>query len=748
MISFSPAAVIDGTWRHGEGGYWDRVTALRESINALGGVGLDGGTQAQIHARIRAIERVYINWSYDDCNDFCAYSVTDPTTGAPIFQERMHFEIQRALDSDRSVAVEAYRSSGKSTQMEPRIIWRLGHDCDDLIKLVSEAKETAEDRVRNIRNHVELNPRVGYVFPQLQRQLGMPWNDHSITITRALQDRNPSLFGAGILSRVVGGRCRTLIGDDATPPESLVSEAVRITAKSRWSNVWAKMLVQDGRIWFFYTPWGEQDLASEIRASSHYLHLRFAVGGPQGCDKCPERGGLPCGIPFHNPWSPLRWPPAALQVVYERDGPLSYDLSHRLIPYASSSTLFPPHLFTGDAMRVDLVMRRPWRVWASLGVHTVMGMDLAISGGAANDFLVIFVLGWDEKGNKYIIDIQRFKSSDYRVQLQRLADAAAKYRPDLIFIEGTQYQRVFTDILRVTTGLPVQPFYPLGRGKGKRVEGADKKDLAFGVPSLRIEMENGKWQFPRGDEYSRDMTDILFAELRAFTFTERGKLEGVGAHDDTPMAMWIANEAARKMGAGLVETDYDARIEAARKAARMPAVGLIEQIETVGKQLGPRLEGLEDLLGTGPKGLLSNAHDLGLVLAKGAGTQVVRQVPVSFGDREQYEDVYGALEDLPPYEVAALGPMAEVLGRVPSLQEMLQGGLSPRTAGTLSGLVRRAGLPALLAIVEDRRRQLDDEQRLLTTVPPSEEDDLEEQLMAATMDPDEYLEEMAGRFLG
>ncbi len=65
-----------------------------------------------------------------------------------------------------------------------------------------------------------------------------------------------------------------------------------------------------------------------------------------------------------------------------------------------------------------------------------------------------------------------------------------------------------------------------------------KTDFASGVPSLLLELEQEKWEFPyqRGS-YHREEMDVFLGELEAFGWND-GKLQGVGEHDDTVMAWW------------------------------------------------------------------------------------------------------------------------------------------------------------------------------------------------------------------
>ena len=49
--------------------------------------------------------------------------------------------------------------------------------------------------------------------------------------------------------------------------------------------------------------------------------------------------------------------------------------------------------------------------------------------------------------------------------------------------------------------------------------------------------------FPYGNEESRKVSSILIEELSMFAITERGKFEGIGAHDDMVMSLALANAA-------------------------------------------------------------------------------------------------------------------------------------------------------------------------------------------------------------
>jgi len=75
---------------------------------------------------------------------------------------------------------------------------------------------------------------------------------------------------------------------------------------------------------------------------------------------------------------------------------------------------------------------------------------------------------------------------------------------------------------------------------------ANKNALAQGVPGLRMLLENAKMKIPWAPE-TRETVQLWINEMQAFGWAD-GKLQGVGAHDDTVMALWIADHACQVGG--------------------------------------------------------------------------------------------------------------------------------------------------------------------------------------------------------
>jgi len=211
---------------------------------------------------------------------------------------------------------------------------------------------------------------------------------------------------------------------------------------------------------------------------------------------------------------------------------------HNCEPVADDMSLFPLALFKGAPTEVfTLTLGMAKEIYERLGVTIFMGVDFAMSSSAQADYTVIWVMGVDKWGNRWIIDIQRGKGLPYQTQLSMINELGHKYDPALVFLEANQMQRIFGDELIRTTDLPIKQF----------VTGAQKNTLDKGVPSLRVLLENGKFRIPRGDKRSIELTNIWIEEMRAFTWVE-GALKSVGTHDDTVMGCWICDQAVRAGG--------------------------------------------------------------------------------------------------------------------------------------------------------------------------------------------------------
>ena len=214
---------------------------------------------------------------------------------------------------------------------------------------------------------------------------------------------------------------------------------------------------------------------------------------------------------------------------------------HNCCPVADGSSLFPRRLFEGEGVeQPDVRLGMPLEFWQRLGIQmTAIGVDFGLSSSVDSDFTVVWTMGIDREGNRWIMDIYRERGLEYTEQKNLIIHAAQRYRADLVYVEANQAQRIFGDELRNSTDLPIQQHFT----------GENKHSQVKGLPALRVLLENRKYRLPLGDQRSRDLIGAWIDEMQGVT-VQMGKVVSVAEHDDLPMANWICERA-------FAETPFD-----------------------------------------------------------------------------------------------------------------------------------------------------------------------------------------------
>jgi intein/homing endonuclease len=264
------------------------------------------------------------------------------------------------------------------------------------------------------------------------------------------------------------------------------------------------------------TPFHQEDLYQKLSQNSAYFFHRSPSISDTG----------------EALW-PTRYTKEMLMKRKEEVGSTRFAREYLCLPIGDDSSLFPESILQPC---YDNQYEMPAFSTAedrkALQIYT--GVDLALSSTVGADYTVITTLGVDQFKNRWIMDIRRKRGLGMMEQLREIQDVHKQYKPQKIYIEDNGFQRVFRDELIRNTDLPVEGF----------TTGAhNKNSLERGVPSLQILFENRKFVIPRKTERDRRITDILINELKCFTWQD-GKLQGVGAHDDCVLSLWLANECA------------------------------------------------------------------------------------------------------------------------------------------------------------------------------------------------------------
>ena len=467
-----------------------------------------------------------------------------PEYGFKFLLGKHHLEWGDAVNDNPRLLAQAARDHGKSHffcmayplwMAHVRAPGRIGY-------IFSATDQQAREHLDKIRREVLGGGEHGGPNPALASLLPLK-KDAARTIRFA---NGSEIRARGFGSRVRGGHPYWIVCDDILNDDHIWSETVREKGVDYYLSAIEPMAVPGGQIVVVGTPFHAQDLYKTLRTGGVYHCLEHPAVDPVTGD----------------PLWPERYDREALATRKRVLGSsMRWAREYLCQPISDEASLFPAALFEQPGVKQPYRLGLEGKYWSQQGFTTYMGVDLALSATSGADFFVAFVLAIEPgTQDRWIVDIVRKKGMGYQQQVDTITGLSQRYDCNFVFVEANQYQRVITDMVIRTSDTPIKAFYTTGKAKRQATTerrgmsgtySANKNALDRGVPGLRMLLENNKLKIP-WDEETQSTVEIWLNEMHSFGY-QNGKLQGVGAHDDTVMAFWMADQAAHVGGSFSVD---------------------------------------------------------------------------------------------------------------------------------------------------------------------------------------------------
>jgi hypothetical protein len=207
----------------------------------------------------------------------------------------IHRRMHTHYDAYDRAGVLAPADHGKTTQFLVRIIWTMGREPDALHKLVCSTDDVAVDRLKFIRETIERNEKVRFVFPSLKKSPFVDdWGKMSLTIMRRLTSKDPTIEAAGVLTTGTGGRADYLWFDDIVDYNNAIKyPTARKQVIQTVKSVWIPMLGPKGKARYIATRWHTEDATAWLEANESWKWLDLSLPADLSDIKWPERWGKP-----------------------------------------------------------------------------------------------------------------------------------------------------------------------------------------------------------------------------------------------------------------------------------------------------------------------------------------------------------------------------------------------------------------------------------------------------------------------
>ena len=364
--------------------------------------------------RAKARKRSKVLKSRQDVNEFAEYAFKDAETGADLQQADIHREMQEALSGEEKtrVLIEFPRNHGKTTQLIIREIFKLGNNPNRRSKIICESDSLARKRLLSIRQHIEDNPRVHDVFPNLKP--GKTWDKTQIQIERTLISNDASIEACGVLTAGTGGRADELVFDDPVGFRNAIAiPALRDTVRKAIFEDWMNLLEPSGRISVAATGWTTDDAVHDMKSKPNYFPLR-----------------RPISDDYVSPW-PEKWPKEKLLEKLEDIGTRAFQRGWLLIPFDGEIAVVQKEWIDYWDLSPDLD-----KMAIFLAYDIIAGDNLRKNKGKS-DYFAVAVVGVDlEIGKIFVLGSAHGKFS-LLAQAERVIGDTIAWDPNLIGIEAS-----------------------------------------------------------------------------------------------------------------------------------------------------------------------------------------------------------------------------------------------------------------------------------------------------------------------
>lgn len=494
--------------------------------------------KTEARRKAEAKEKAQILKARRDPAFFTEFVFPNEKTKKKIFNAEFHREWHEFLSNNRWGVLISPIGHGKTFQIGvARTIWEMGKNPNIRILLLGKTGPAAEKVLRIIKKHIERNPKLKKVFPNLKRSTyhSDPWTSKDITIERGESSaKEPTIQARGIGSEdVLGSRLDLIVLDDVLNLSNSGSPLMRDKLEEWFdSTCFSRIddeydvdgnLIGGGMCYAIGTPWHKDDLLHRLKRRPRWAFMRYsAVLNPRE---------------HYSKWVPL-WPRVwpLQRILDRRDGGMPLATFAKILLTETSidemsrfKQKWLDDMFAAGRNRT-LLDRTPY-LSGGRKMRCITGVDFGIGKQKKDAKTVLFTIAIHPQNNKRIVvDVESGKWEGPEI-LSKIEEKNWRYE-STVFVESNQAQKWMKQF---ATNKAI-PTFALFTGA------ANKYHEEFGVESIAVEMRAGLWIAPSGKD-GCDIDDELLAWREDMEDYDPELHTG-----DHLMASWIAREGARKHG--------------------------------------------------------------------------------------------------------------------------------------------------------------------------------------------------------
>ncbi len=338
--------------------------------------------------------------------------------------ESHHRQILDHIIRNKKTLDLAPRGFGKSTIGSIAFsLWKIIQNRNIRILIVSNTETQAQAFIREIRAHLEGNPKLSELFGGFKSD---KWTETELFVSgRTSVNKEGTITALGASGAVITKHFDVIIADDIVDFENARTELQRKKLSEWYRTALLPTLEPHGELHILGTRYHPNDLYQEVMNGGQYnVQIQRAI--------------LPGNVSL---WA-SKFSVDSLLRKKEELGSIIFDLQFQNdITLAKQGRIFRYEWFGFYEHQPD-------------GLKIYQGADLAISEKETADYFVLITIGIDANGNIYVLDLYRDRLS-FKAQQEIISIKAQQWQPMAIGIEANAYQRALSQELIRTSSLPI-----------------------------------------------------------------------------------------------------------------------------------------------------------------------------------------------------------------------------------------------------------------------------------------------------
>ena len=412
-----------------------------------------------------------------------------------------HFEMISMYEANPRSCVVCPRGHAKSTIARKYILHQILYQTTSYTIIVGASEDMAAQNLRWVRDQLTDNPLVLEIYGYLKNK--DKWADTEFQTNNGIK-----VVAKGAGQKIRGanekGRPDFIYIDDLEEDEQVSSKDRRAKLRKWFTQALLPAKSRKGRIIITGTILHLDSLLKNISENKVKDHLPWQVLWYEAISKGDD-GNEKALWEEHKPLSELR-------TLRETD-PETFAQEYQNNPTSGAMAVFTREEYKymdPEDIRFDKAKSKIY-VKEKL-VNVLLTIDLAISEREGADYTVFKITGMDENSNLYVLEYERFRTSDPYEQIDMIFYLLKKWHADMLTMEQVAFQKTFKRILEYE--MKERDIFPwvheVSRQQIRKI---------FRIKSLRAPIKAGKivWQHDHID---------LEEELSQVSATSLGK------HDD------------------------------------------------------------------------------------------------------------------------------------------------------------------------------------------------------------------------